>query len=68
MKRTNKKAELLRKREVAKNLIAINKTFSDSTKIYAKPQVTKVHVLEPSKKVFMGCWQQNYQLNDGDGC
>ena len=68
MNKINQKADLLRKREIVKTILAIEKNLVVNQKVYAKPEVTKVHVLEPTKKVFMGSWQQSYTENDGDGC
>lgn len=68
MNKINQKADLLRKREIVKIILTTQKNLEVNPKTYVKPEVTKVHVLEPSKRVFMGCWQQSYSANDGDGC
>jgi|GEM_PF-4810414 len=45
--------------------------ISANIKVYEKPKIKKL-ILVPSKKksnrIFMGCYQYNYQANDGDGC
>lgn len=44
--------------------LALDQDFDD----YMTPEL-KIKKLEALKaKLVMGCWQANYQSNDGDGC
>lgn len=70
----SQKEALLRKKNVIETLAFVQENLvlkSDcikGTSQYKKPCVKKVQILKPTKKVYMGCWQQSYAENDGDGC
>lgn len=45
--------------------------ISADIKVYEKPKIKKLILVSSKKKsnrIFMGCYQYNYQVNDGDGC
>lgn len=48
--------------------LALKSNFSEEMSTYEKPSAKKIKILKPTKKIFMGCWNQSYAENDGDGC
>lgn len=35
---------------------------------YETPKIKKLKYEKPKITIVMGCWQQSYVVNDGDGC
>jgi hypothetical protein len=62
------KSKLLKAKEFIEAIAETEGSLALNTNSYKKPVTKKIHILKPNKKIFMGCWQQNYQANDGDGC
>ena len=48
--------------------LALKPNYIEEESQYEKPTTKRVQILKPSKKIYMGCWQQSYTENDGDGC
>lgn len=59
------KEKLLKQKEY---LTKVNGSSALKLDKYQEPNIKKIKVTEPNKKIFMGCWRVNYQLNEGDGC
>lgn len=35
---------------------------------YSKPKIKKLSYKKTTHPIVMGCWQENYSANGGDGC
>lgn len=70
----SKKEALLKEKNVVETLayvqgsLALKPNYIEEESQYEKPTTKRVQILKPSKKIYMGCWQQSYTENDGDGC
>lgn len=70
----SKKEALLKEKNVVETLayvqgsLALKPNYIEEESQYEKPTTKRVQILKPSKKIYMGCWQQSYTGNDGDGC
>lgn len=70
----SEKEALLREKNIIETLnsvqgnLALKPNFLEEMSTYEKPSAKKIQVLKPAKKIFMGCWNQSYVENDGDGC
>lgn len=59
------KEKLLKQKEY---LTKVNGSSALKQEEYQEPNIKKIKFFEADKKIFMGCWRVNYQLNEGDGC
>lgn len=48
--------------------LALKPSVESKEKEYNNPKVKKLAFSKTDSKIVMGCWQQNYTSNGGDGC